>query len=81
LVGDNSYFIHVAHVDSTDFPQKKSERKRLCEMLMKSQINAGDTTSLHVSPEVKNYVAADKDVKDEIKYPASLSVYATMATR
>jgi hypothetical protein len=78
LIGDNTYFIHVAHVDSLDFPRKKSERKRLCDMLMKSQISAGNTTSVHISPEVENYVAVDKDDK---KKPTILSVYATMATR
>ncbi|RIA90870.1 hypothetical protein C1645_822788 [Glomus cerebriforme] len=86
LLGDNTYFAHIAHIDSPDFPRNRSERKRLCGMLMKSQIRAGDSISIHISPEVEDCAVIDendnddKDNKDEDKSLTSFSICATMAT-
>ncbi|CAI2184953.1 2356_t:CDS:2 [Funneliformis geosporum] len=73
LVGDNTYFLQVAHVDSPNFPQTKYERKKVCDMLMEKETIAGNTTFIHSSPKVEDYA-------EESISPVSLSVCATMAT-
>ena len=84
LVGDNNYFLHVAQVESPDFPAKESERRRVYEFLSRKNMRAGKTIFCYVSPEVvddqKQQAKEKEDGKTDHVSGSCLTVSASMAT-
>jgi len=85
LIGDNHYFLHVAQVESPDFPAKESERQRVYEFLSHKKTRAGKKTIFcYVSPEVvddqKQQVNEKEDGKADHASRSCLTVCASMAT-
>jgi hypothetical protein len=84
LIGDNGYFIHVAQVESPDFPAVKSERQRVFDSLIRRKNKAGTSMFCNVSPEVVDNQKEQSESKDDGKKantPESwLTVCASMAT-
>ncbi|CAG8543347.1 3970_t:CDS:2 [Ambispora leptoticha] len=79
VLGDNTYFLQVAQVDSPTFPSKRSERRRVFEMLFENRTKARSSTiALHVNPtRVLDYAPRSADEEIPEYY---LSICASMAT-
>ncbi|CAG8585408.1 2741_t:CDS:2 [Ambispora gerdemannii] len=79
VLGDNTYFLQIAQIDSPTFPSKKSERHRVFEMLFENKIKAGSSTiALHVNP---THVLDDAPKSADKETPEHyFSVCASMAT-
>ncbi|CAG8586138.1 4740_t:CDS:2 [Paraglomus occultum] len=84
LVGDNSFFLHVAQVESPDFPTKEAERVRVYEFLSRKKMRAGKSIFCYVSPEIvddqKQQVKEKEDGKADNMPKSCLTVCASMAT-